>query len=48
MKHGQKQEFYFNFLIIIQHWQCLDMNNQDFWPCRDQEKVMNACGKIKN
>ncbi|KAJ2723169.1 ndufa8, NADH-ubiquinone oxidoreductase complex I 19kd subunit [Coemansia sp. Benny D115] len=25
------------------HWQCLDVKNQEFGKCRDQEKVFNQC-----
>ncbi|KAJ1561903.1 hypothetical protein HK096_002901 [Nowakowskiella sp. JEL0078] len=26
-----------------EHWQCLDVNNQQYWHCRPQEKVFNEC-----
>ncbi|KIM29627.1 hypothetical protein M408DRAFT_116434 [Serendipita vermifera MAFF 305830] len=25
------------------HWQCLEMNNQEFYPCRKVERPLNAC-----
>lgn len=25
------------------HWKCLEMNNQEFMPCRKQERPLNKC-----
>ncbi|PVG00019.1 putative NADH dehydrogenase 22K chain precursor [Serendipita vermifera] len=25
------------------HWQCLEKNNQEFYPCRKEERPLNAC-----
>ena len=25
------------------HWQCLELNNNYYWKCRTDEKVMNQC-----
>ncbi|CAG7848555.1 NADH-ubiquinone oxidoreductase 20.8 kDa subunit [Serendipita indica DSM 11827] len=25
------------------HWKCLDNNNQEFYPCRKEERPLNAC-----
>ncbi|KDQ15430.1 hypothetical protein BOTBODRAFT_108794 [Botryobasidium botryosum FD-172 SS1] len=25
------------------HWQCLELNNQEYYPCRKPERVLNKC-----
>ncbi|CAJ0876258.1 9236_t:CDS:2, partial [Entrophospora sp. SA101] len=25
------------------HWQCLEKHNQEYYPCRSEERIFNKC-----